>query len=852
MRTSFTILLLVLVSGCRDSTKFMGPFDAGVACGEHERFIDGECQFVCVRDGDCAAGQRCNLFIGKCEPKPPAEDAGASIPCTSGAVRCTIDNRAIERCESDRTWKSFEACPPPTGFCLNEKCLTCQPGVSQCVSGQPKQVSVCKSDGSGSRTITCAASANCTQGECRECTPGATRCSADGKSLVVCTRTADETQAWRWANAGDAADGSCITGLCELSSNGGSQCHPPQCFPGSAQCKSNKIQQVCSDTGSWVENDCSGTGPAGECIAGVCIDECAEAARAKSYFGCDYWTAVQDNIVDKYFKGNVSSGQGNVDSDFAFVVANRSTSPAVVTVTRYYSGALQKVKEISVPGRLDGATKGLMVIKVPWQSLGSSSGASVSGQARWAYRVQSSRPVTVYQFSPLDAMKVSGTACSSSSSCTATGQGGTCTSGKCNYFSYTNDASLLLPAHILGTSYVGMAPEHIVSKSTGLGTAYSVGLNAHLTIVGTSDGTTVTVKSSARTLSGGSVAAIDKGATKQFTLNSYDVLQIATDNPANVAAGVFACGTNPFDLFGLSQFCRVDNDLTGTIVTSDKPIAVFGGSACTIRSHLEPACDHVEEQLFPFVTWGKNFVAGRTAPLRLTSNAFASAGNAGPDYYKIVAGCPESAMGSPCPMGTAITLSAIPAAGDILTEKCIAGTSLAANNCRLGGGSFVEFRSKASFSVVANQPVSVGQFFAGEEATKGLDRPAQGDPSFVLLPPVEQWRSSYTVLTAPGTKDNYLGIVVDASKVKSVEVDGAAVPWANFVAITASPAGTDYRVVNHPAATGTHTITVVAKDGVSPLPGAGVTVYGFDSYVSYGYTGGLDLSTIVSGINPGG
>jgi hypothetical protein len=51
---------------------------------------------------------------------------------------------------------------------------------------------------------------------------------------------------------------------------------------------------------------------------------------------------------------------------------------------------------------------------------------------------------------------------------------------------------------------------------------------------------------------------------------------------------------------------------------------------------------------------------------------------------------------------------------------------------------------------------------------------------------------------------------------------------------------------------GTHTVLVVPRPGQMTLPGAGVTVYGFDNFVSYGYTGGLDLTTIVTGINPGG
>jgi hypothetical protein len=75
-----------------------------------------------------------------------------------------------------------------------------------------------------------------------------------------------------------------------------------------------------------------------------------------------------------------------------------------------------------------------------------------------------------------------------------------------------------------------------------------------------------------------------------------------------------------------------------------------------------------------------------------------------------------------------------------------------------------------------------------------------------------------------------------------------AVPLNTFTKVT----GTNYLVKNQPVTVGTHTLLVKPKPGLSAVPGAGVTVYGFDAYVSYGYTGGLDLSTIVTGVNPGG
>ncbi len=411
-----------------------------------------------------------------------------------------------------------------------------------------------------------------------------------------------------------------------------------------------------------------------------------------------------------------------------------------------------------------------------------------------------------------------------------------------------------------------------------------------VTIVGTQDNTQVTVRTKARTRPGVGVTALNPGDVQTYTLNTYDVLQLASDNPAATPSTVnLECALNPYipsrvcysatncvacvvppgSCGGLftppcccsnaancetignptqccSQQCRVDSDLTGSVITSDKPISVFGGSACTTRSYRDTACDHVEEQLFPFVTWGRNFVALRTAPLRLSNGQFASATAAGPDYYKIVAGCPASA----CPNGTRLTLTPAPAAGDVLSpNRCTVG-ALATNDCQLAGGAFVEFRSKTNFTITADQPIQVAQLFASQNATTGSAGafPTQGDPSLILLPPIEQWRSQYTVLTAPGTRDNYLGLVIDSSRVLEVRVNGTAVPMTSFTAVGATP----FRVANVSVPVGTHAILVIPQPGQMTLPGAGVTVYGFDQYVSYGYTGGLDLSTIVSGINPGG
>ena len=54
-------------------------------------------------------------------------------------------------------------------------------------------------------------------------------------------------------------------------------------------------------------------------------------------------------------------------------------------------------------------------------------------------------------------------------------------------------------------------------------------------------------------------------------------------------------------------------DLTGTIITSDKPIGVFGGHEAAV-SGTQCCADHIEQQLFPVATWGKTYIATKSFP----------------------------------------------------------------------------------------------------------------------------------------------------------------------------------------------------------------------------------------------
>ena len=85
---------------------------------------------------------------------------------------------------------------------------------------------------------------------------------------------------------------------------------------------------------------------------------------------------------------------------------------------------------------------------------------------------------------------------------------------------------------------------------------------------------------------------INGDGTGEVTLNQGDVLQV-------LSRGDFE-NPNP-------------TDLTGTRITSDKPIQVISGHQCSYVPYDEGACDHLEESMVPTESLSTNYVV--TAPL---------------------------------------------------------------------------------------------------------------------------------------------------------------------------------------------------------------------------------------------
>ncbi len=249
-----------------------------------------------------------------------------------------------------------------------------------------------------------------------------------------------------------------------------------ECVPGSHQCI-GEVSQVCTDDGAgWQgDNTCDAVqGLTCDPGTGACVGACA--ALGSSYIGCDYYPVVTQQL-DAYVGGN----------PYAVAVANTTNETATITVTR---GPNPVVTDTVLPGSVK-------VIPLPWVNelaLGTGPTALVPGSA---YRLRSSRPVTVYQYNPLNA-------------------------------DVTNDASLLLPVNTWTGNYLVAAWQHW-DPYPGF---YSV--------TASQDNTTVTLtapKGGVPTQAGGGVDGNGNGVV---VLNEGDVLQVITGSGGDLTGSLVA------------------------------------------------------------------------------------------------------------------------------------------------------------------------------------------------------------------------------------------------------------------------------------------------------------------------
>jgi hypothetical protein len=257
---------------------------------------------------------------------------------------------------------------------------------------------------------------------------------------------------------------------------------------------------------------------------------------------------------------------------------------------------------------------------------------------------------------------------------------------------------------------------------------------------------------------------------------------------ARVAGVPYTLTLNRLQSYQL-QATSAGADLTGTLIVADKPIAVFSGHACGNVPVGVSACDHMIEQVPSVDTWGTSFV---TVSLQTRLNG---------DIIRILANEDDTMI------------------------QVRGGTTVDAT---LNAGQMKEFVGLDINQITASKPVLVAQYSRGSTADGVV-----GDPFMMIIPPAAQFLSSYifTTPTSPNFTVHFVNVVAKSGDAQSgvVLLDGTRVPATSFTAIP----GTDFSAARLSIARGNHAVT-------APQP-LGIYVYGFGSFDSYGYPGGLGL-----------
>ncbi|MGB1699906.1 MAG: IgGFc-binding protein, partial [Nannocystaceae bacterium] len=311
----------------------------------------------------------------------------------------------------------------------------------------------------------------------------------------------------------------------------------------------------------------------------------------------------------------------------------------------------------------------------------------------------------------------------------------------------TNDASMLIPENAQGQSFI------VASYSSDL-PSYPPYLN----VIALEDNTNVSWTPPVNTQGGTGVNPVTAGSTGTVVMNRFDRLQIVPTSGA---------------------------DISGTIVESDKKVAVWGGSECENVPSGVTFCDHIEEQMLPLNYWGQYYV-GAHAPIRGNEDF----------HWRVYAGKDLTTISTtPAQPGFPVTLNKGEFISLVTTEDVIFS----------GDGPFL--------------PV---QYLEGQDGGAGT-----GDPSMYQIVPVGQFLSAYAFATGVSTNYVYTHYVQVTRTLNGPEVlvDGTIVTGYRTIG--------NYQVADWIVSEGSHFATSSAPFGITSIGYAGVT--------SYAYPGGMNL-----------
>jgi hypothetical protein len=540
-----------------------------------------------------------------------------------------------------------------------------------------------------------------------------------------------------------------------------SKLNPPQqcangygcvvCVPGTGSCSGNTGTE-CNATGTGtVTNNCDPQlGETCNAATGACEGDCANVGQ--SYIGCEYYAVTMLNhLLDQ------------TTFYFSVSLSNASNKTATVTIT---GGALTAAMTVTIPAGQ------LQEVKLPWvkalscgvgNSTGTCNGNSLDQpvppgttyQTNGAYHIKSTEPLTAYEFNARDY---------------AIGSA----------YSYTNDASLLIPVNAMTPNY------HVASWPT-----FSTwpGL---LTVVATQPNTTLQVTATNPIQPYSTLGATGGSVT---LANAGDVLEIMTA----LNAGGGAYGTDPSG--------------TAIVSTNGKPIEVFGGHSCVYISASTGYCDHVEQIGFPDETLRGDYLV--TVPHNQNGTS--------QHWVKIVG----------TTANTHITFDGIAQANATLNAGSVILLQTVTSD-------FHVHSTDAPQKPFIVAQYMVGQNNFGSSCVNVQPPAGQncGDPSMSLAVATPQFRGSYQFSAPQSYYENWVNVI--APNGTTVTVTDTP---SNHTVNSGTAIGTSGYYVAHVNICANQTANCNPVHQATSSSGAfGIEVYGYGAYTSYMYPGGLNLN----------
>ena len=379
----------------------------------------------------------------------------------------------------------------------------------------------------------------------------------------------------------------------------------------------------------------------------------------------------------------------------------------------------------------------------------------------------------------------------------------------------STDAFLALPCH----RYTNVAYKYFVFSANTESTTGT--FQSRFLVIGCEDATTVTIRPKQQIL----LSTDLTGAPVPININPNPT------QPMN-------SGSFTIDQLQTAQFSS-PNDLTGTIIESDKPISVFVGHECGQVPDTATECDHLVEQIPPSATWGTQFF---TVPLDVRESGERYRIGTVTDDNQITVTCSTEGQTTPRLQMTETIHSQRNLQQYVEFDTISDSTDGITDSYR-----------RDFCCIETTKPAIVMMYSKGhsvDEITLPGVTGAQGDPFMLLIPPVSQYSNDYTVTIAKQVRTDFIGHIGIALPIQFFDnstIDRSAVtinettftPDSGYFGIYCSNGQICAYGAYSEVPAGSHEVRYVMAG-----TGMNLFVYGFLREISFAYPAGFEMQAI--------